>query len=144
MANGTGRRANWAGLPLIATLARLLCRELTLQNEYLRLENRVLRDKFDGRIRFTDEERWVRSVTEECLNHLILFGLDSLRRVLGSYRGFFNGLRPHQGIGNQIPGRVVEGESLSDRAGDSGASDGLKVECAEFLGGLLKSYSVAA
>ena len=29
------RGSDWAGLPLIATVARLLCRELTLQNEYL-------------------------------------------------------------------------------------------------------------
>jgi len=36
------RGLDWAGLPLIATVARLLCRELTLQNEYLRLENRIL------------------------------------------------------------------------------------------------------
>jgi hypothetical protein len=28
-----GRGPNWAGLPVIATVARLLCRELTLQNE---------------------------------------------------------------------------------------------------------------
>ena len=42
---------------MIATVARLLCRELTLQNECLRLENRILREKLSGRIRFTDEER---------------------------------------------------------------------------------------
>jgi len=29
MENGTEQRVNWAALPLIATLARLLCRELT-------------------------------------------------------------------------------------------------------------------
>jgi len=43
-------------MPVIATVARLLCRELTLQNEYLRLENRILREKVSGRVRFTDEE----------------------------------------------------------------------------------------
>ena len=36
---------DWAGLPAIATVPRLLCRELTLQNEYLRLENRILKEK---------------------------------------------------------------------------------------------------
>jgi len=51
------RGPDWAGLPVIATVARLLCRELTLQNEYLRLENRILKEKVSGRIRFTDEER---------------------------------------------------------------------------------------
>ena len=38
MAQDGSRRFNWAGLPPIATVARLLCRELTLQNEYLRVE----------------------------------------------------------------------------------------------------------
>ena len=48
---------NWLGLPVVATVARLLCRELTLQNEYLRVENKVLRSKLPGRIRSTDVER---------------------------------------------------------------------------------------
>ncbi len=56
---------DWAGLPLIATVARLLCRELTLQNEYLKLENRILKEKVTGRLRFTQEER--RSLTEAAL-----------------------------------------------------------------------------
>jgi hypothetical protein len=34
------RGVDWVHLPVIATVARLLCRELTLQNEYLLLENR--------------------------------------------------------------------------------------------------------
>jgi transposase InsO family protein len=58
MAQDSSRGFNWAGLPVIATVARLLCRELTLENEYLRVENRVLKSKVRGRIRFTDDERW--------------------------------------------------------------------------------------
>ena len=53
MAKDAGRGWDWAGLPVIATVARLLCRELTLQNEYLRLENRILKGKTPGRLRFT-------------------------------------------------------------------------------------------
>jgi len=49
--------AKWLALPVIATIARLLCREMTLQNEYLRLENKVLRSKIAGRIPLTDDER---------------------------------------------------------------------------------------
>ena len=49
--------AKWLGLPVIATIVRILCRELTLQNEYLRLENKILKSKIAGRIRFTDDER---------------------------------------------------------------------------------------
>ena len=57
MENSVERGPDWVGIPVIATVARLLCRELTLQNEYLRLENRILKEKVPGRIHFTDEER---------------------------------------------------------------------------------------
>jgi hypothetical protein len=57
--------ADWVHLPVIATVARLLCREVTQQNEYLLLENRTLKSKVPGRLRFTDEER--RSLTEAAL-----------------------------------------------------------------------------
>jgi len=57
--------AEWLSLPVIATIARLLCRELTLQNEYLRLENKILKSKLPGRIRFTDHER--RSLVDAAL-----------------------------------------------------------------------------
>ncbi|MFH1087474.1 MAG: hypothetical protein V1737_02655, partial [Chloroflexota bacterium] len=59
MARNEGNGTNWLGLPAITVVARLLCREVTLENEYLRLENRILREKAQalGRLRFTDEER---------------------------------------------------------------------------------------
>ena len=82
-------------------------------------------------------ERWVRSVTEECLDHLILVGLSSLHRALRAYVSFFNGHRPHQGIGNRIPERRATG--APDQTG--GQWEGaLTVECEPFLGGLLNSY----
>jgi hypothetical protein len=43
--------------PTIAIVTRLLCRELTLQNEYLRQENKILKSKIKKRISFTDDER---------------------------------------------------------------------------------------
>ena len=54
-------------------------------------------------------ERWIRGAREECLNHLILFGLKSLQRVVRSYRAFHNDHRPHQGIDNRVP-RGTPGE----------------------------------
>ena len=84
-------------------------------------------------------ERWVRSVTEECLDHLILLGMSSLHRVLSVYRGFFNGHRPHQGIGNHIPDEQATGEEPQDQAGRTPEGE-LTVECEQFLGGLLNSY----
>lgn len=84
-------------------------------------------------------ERWVRSIKGECLNHLVLFGMNSLRRAISAYRDFHNQHRPHQGIGNRIPG---DGGTATPPAGINPAHPRpSKVECTEFLGGLLKSYS---
>jgi putative transposase len=82
-------------------------------------------------------ERWVRSVMEECLDHLVLAGLGSLQRALRMYQDFFNSHRPHQGIGNRIPERLRGGES--DQTRDLPQEE-LTVECEQFLGGLLNSY----
>jgi hypothetical protein len=47
-------------------------------------------------------ERWVRSVKEECLSKVILFGERSLRRALSDYLEHFHGERNHQGKGNVL------------------------------------------
>jgi putative transposase len=47
----------WLSVPLIATITRLLCRELTLHNEYLRQENKILKSKIKKRIVFSNDER---------------------------------------------------------------------------------------
>jgi hypothetical protein len=47
-------------------------------------------------------ERWVRSVKEECLSRLILFGEGSLKRALTEYVERFHRERPHQGKGNVL------------------------------------------
>ena len=49
--------SKWLNVPIIATITRLLCRELTLQNEYLRQENKLLKSKIKKHIVFTDDER---------------------------------------------------------------------------------------
>ena len=65
MDKDTNGAFNWASLPVIATVARLLCRELTLQNEYLRAENKILKSKIKGRTRFSDDDR--RSLVDAAL-----------------------------------------------------------------------------
>ena len=47
-------------------------------------------------------ERWVRSVKEECLSKVILFGERSLRRALSNYVDHFHAERNHQGKGNVL------------------------------------------
>ena len=48
-------------------------------------------------------ERWVRSVREECLDHLLIINERHLKRVLTEYSRYYNFARPHQGIEQQIP-----------------------------------------
>ena len=47
-------------------------------------------------------ERWVRSVKEECLSHLILFGERSLRRAVTEFLCHFHSERNHQGKANAL------------------------------------------
>ena len=47
-------------------------------------------------------ERWVRSVKEECLSKVILFGERSLRRALSEYVEHYHAERNHQGKGNVL------------------------------------------
>jgi len=48
-------------------------------------------------------ERWVRSVREECLEHLLIANEGHLRRVLAEYVAFHNHARPHQGLEQRCP-----------------------------------------
>jgi hypothetical protein len=66
----------WLNVPLIATVTRLLCRELTLQNEYLRQENKILKSKIEKRISFTDDER--RTLVESAM----AMGKDLMEQVV--------------------------------------------------------------
>ena len=78
---------------------------------------------------------WIRSVKEECLSKLILFGEASLRRALGEFVEHFHTERNHQGKGNVLLFPIDEHKQ-------SGRSK--SVVCRERLGGLLKYYCHAA
>ena len=74
-------------------------------------------------------ERWVRSVKEECLSKVILFGERSLRRVLSEYVAHYHAERNHQGKDNVL---LFPRDTDVCRAGP--------VECRERLGGLMRYY----
>jgi putative transposase len=57
-------------------------------------------------------ERWVRSVKEECLSKLILFGERSLKRALHHYELHYHQERNHQGKDNML--LAVSSKNLSD------------------------------
>jgi putative transposase len=77
-------------------------------------------------------ERFVRSIREECLDHLILFGERRLRRTLDEFVAHYHRERNHQGLGNELitPAAAV--------------ASGTRVRCRDRLGGLLRYYHRAA
>lgn len=76
-------------------------------------------------------ERWVRSVKEECLSKLILFGERALQRALSDFIEHFHTERNHQGKGNVL---------LFPSSNDTRSKGRALVQCRERLGGLLKYY----
>ena len=74
-------------------------------------------------------ERFVRSIKDECLNRMILFGEASLRRALRQYVVHYHAERNHQGVGN----RLLEPLAMVSSTGEP-------IQCRERLGGMLNYY----
>jgi putative transposase len=74
-------------------------------------------------------ERFVRSIKEECLDRMILFGEASLRRALTEYVAHYHAERNHQGVDN----RLLEPPDTSSAANEA-------VYRRERLGGILNYY----
>jgi len=81
-------------------------------------------------------ERFLRSVRQECLDHLFILHEKQLQRVLKQYVAYFNLARPHQGTQQQIP----------EQRGSSGSSEhtGGKVMAVPILAGLHHDYQRVA
>jgi hypothetical protein len=75
-------------------------------------------------------ERWVRSIKEECLSKVILFGESSLRRAIGEYVEHYHRERNHQGKDNVL--LLPSTELGKKKVGP--------IQCRERLGDLLKYY----
>jgi putative transposase len=81
-------------------------------------------------------ERFLRSVRQECLDHLLILQERQLQRVLNTYIAYFNQARPHQGIQQQIPD--------SSASSGSTAHEGTKVVAVPILAGLHHDYRKVA
>jgi putative transposase len=81
-------------------------------------------------------ERFLRSVRQECLDHLLILHERQLHRILKAYVAYFNQARPHQGIQQQIP----------DYSGSSrpAAYKGSRVVAVPILAGLHHDYRKVA
>jgi putative transposase len=78
-------------------------------------------------------ERWIRTVREECLDLLLILSEAHVRRVLREYVEYYNGRRPHQGIGQRIPVPLVP---LTQEQRVEGATPSRR----EVLGGVIHDY----
>ena len=74
-------------------------------------------------------ERFVRTIKESCLDRMIFFGEESLRRTINEFLEYYHHERNHQGLGNR----------LIDPPQGIGSLEG-KVACRERLGGVLRYY----
>jgi putative transposase len=80
-------------------------------------------------------ERFLGSVRRECLDHVLVLGERHLRRILRDYVAYFNTARPHQGIGQALPGR---------RGPAPAADPTVPIVAIPVLGGLHHDYQRAA
>jgi len=75
------------------------------------------------------QERFHRSLKEECLDRMIFFGETMLRNAVQEYLEHYHAERTYQGLENR----------LSDPGDEVGRVDG-DVICSKHLGGMLKYY----
>jgi transposase InsO family protein len=75
-------------------------------------------------------ERFMGSLKRECLDNFIILNRRHLNGVAKEYALYFNGNRPHQGIGQQIPSQYEKKPIMTTG----------KIQSIVFLGGLHHSY----
>jgi len=78
------------------------------------------------------------SVRRECIDHTFVLGERHLQRVLTDYVAYFNGSRPHQGIGQRTP------RAPHTRVSPGRCTAPDRVIAVPVLGGLHHDYPAAA
>jgi transposase InsO family protein len=78
-------------------------------------------------------ERFVRSIKESCLNRMIFFGEESLRKAIQNFVAHYHGERNHQGLRNQL---------IRPEAGHLGSAG--EIQRRQRRGGMLNYYYRAA
>jgi len=74
-------------------------------------------------------EHFIRTIKDECLRRMILFGESMIRRAIDEFLAHYHGERNHQGLSNQL---IEPKEDVGTRTG--------RVVFRRRLGGLLKYY----
>jgi putative transposase len=73
-------------------------------------------------------ERWVRSLREVCLDHLLICNEPYLRQVVTEYVNYFNSHRPYQSLKQNTP----LGLDIASTQGN--------IQCRQVLGGIIRAY----
>jgi len=81
-------------------------------------------------------ERFVRTVRQECLDHVLIYGRRHLERVLGAYVAHYVAERPHRGLRLAVP--------AGNRTPQVRGTPRTPVERRDVLGGLIHEYRWAA
>jgi putative transposase len=79
-------------------------------------------------------ERWVRTVRQECLDWILIWGRRHLERVLDEYVRHYNDERPHRSLALRPP------RGIEVRAGPGAVTAAASVGRRDRLGGLVHEY----
>jgi putative transposase len=96
----------------------------------------ILKTPFHAKRPNAISERFLRSVRQECLDHVLIYREKQLQRILNEYMAYFNQARPHQGIRQHIP--------EPSRSSHSSHQAGSKVIALPKVGGLHHDYQWVA
>jgi len=80
-------------------------------------------------------ERWVRSVRNECLDHVLVFGRTHLEQLLHGYLTHYNAERPHRSLALAAP---------AGKPHQARGSPPAEIRRRDVLGGLIHEYYAAA
>jgi len=106
-------------------------------DEVLRTEGvRVIRTPIRAPRANAFAERFVRTVRQECLDHVLIYGRRHLERVLQAYVAHYVGERPHRGLNLAVP--------AGNRTPQVRGTSRTPVERGDVLGGLIHEYRWAA
>jgi transposase InsO family protein len=104
-------------------------------DEVLRTEGvRIVKTPIRAPMANAFAERWVRTVREECLDHVLVFGRRHLEAVVREYVAHYNARRPHRSLALVPP----------DWPGEARASVPSDVGRRDVLGGLIHEYHALA
>ncbi|MCP4081361.1 MAG: transposase [Planctomycetaceae bacterium] len=89
---------------------------------------KILRTPYQAPNANSFAERWVLTARSECLDYILIWNEEHLRRTLNEFTAYYNSRRPHQSLGQQSPVPRTPPETKGI------------VTCRQVLGGIINDY----